>query len=155
MLVRVPFTEIQPATRVALHRYEPYEAAKIDGTHTYLRYWKECWRRGQSFINVEHDVVPWPGALEELWECSALWCAFGYHVNDCFADHERSLFPYLGCVKITSELITQLPDAWTFESVPRWDELDGWFARHARVRGFDVHQHFPPVVNANPVLLDA
>jgi hypothetical protein len=96
-------------------------------------------------------VVVWPGALEELWGCPEPWCAFGYSPNDNFADHVRTLFPYLGCAKFAAPIIAASPGAW--DDADDWLTLDRHIASVLRSLGFDVHQHFPPVVNANRVLL--
>lgn len=148
MRILVPFTEVQVATRIALRAYE----VEYWDVEDYATYWQVRWDEGTDFINVEHDVVPYPGAIESLESCPEPWCAYGYHLNDLFADHVRTLFPYLGCVKITHELIALTKDCWSSWEDPDWLVCDKRLAEVARSHGLDVHQHFPPVTNANPLL---
>src|SRR5215831_17320456 len=62
----------------------------------------EYWAKGDSFINVEHDMCPWPGAMKEIWECDADWCVFGYPAIDRGA---------LGVVRFSKKLIERFPNA--------------------------------------------
>jgi hypothetical protein len=137
----VPHTAVQPATRIALARYPAtyVELPKSD----YAGYWRERWTEGQTFINVEHDVVPWPGALDALWRCESDWCAYGYQT-----DEQESAFPYLGCVKFSAAFIALFPDVWN--GAQGWTDLDAWLALRA---DFPVCRHKPGVTNANPLLL--
>lgn len=151
MDVWVPFTRVQPATEVVLLRVT-HRRWPIAGEDGYWEFWRHRWAGQRGFVNLEHDVVPWPGAMEAMWVCSEPWCAYGYDPNDLFADHAHTLFPYLGCVKIGAALIAGTPHMWDGPPA-RWDELDKHLAGRAREAGFDVHQHWPPVVNANPVLV--
>lgn len=123
----------------------------VDSEDGYARFLQARWAEGRTWVNVEHDVVFWPGALRELWACPEPWCAFGYSENDCFADQSRTMFPYLGCAKLGASLIAATSGVWAQKA--GWLDCDGHLARTARDAGFDVHQHFPSVVNANPLLL--
>ncbi len=147
MIVRVPYTEVQPATRIAL---QPYTVQWHEIETDYAQYWRDQWTYGQPFINVEHDVVPWPGALEGLWSCIGAWCAYAYHHGE---QHPTSGagHPPAGCVKIGRGLIEATPSLW--DDADGWLDMDGRLARGARAAGIEVCQHFPPVVNANPVVL--
>lgn len=150
MRVFVPHTRLQVATRVALRRVE-HEPVELTAGYTYPDYWRDRWHAGEGFVNVEHDVVPWPGAVESLIECPAPWCAFGYHTNDVFADRERSSYPYVGCVKFSARAIELTRGA--CDGLTDWLMVDHALALALRAAGLDVHQHFPSVVNANPVLV--
>ena len=54
------------------------------------------------FIIVEHDIIPWPGALTELSKCDQPWCGFPYRLSDQLPP--RGQMPrveaWLGCTKI-------------------------------------------------------
>ncbi len=147
MIVRVPYTEVQPATRIAL---QPYTVQWREIETDYASYWRDQWTYGQPFINVEHDVVPWPGALEGLWSCIGAWCAYAYHHGEDYLDGQTA-FPYIGCVKIGRGLIEATPGLW--DDDVDWLVCDRHLAAGARAAGIEVCQHHPPVVNANPVLL--
>jgi hypothetical protein len=43
----------------------------------YFELLKELWAAGESFIYVEHDVVPEQGLLPDLWECPEPYCTPG------------------------------------------------------------------------------
>ena len=141
MRLFVPHTKIQPATRIAL-RSLSYVAYPVTD---YVAYWRERWVEGQTFISVEPDVVPWPGALEALDACPEPWCAYAYAPNEVWSEGG---FPYLGCVKFSAAFIAATPHIW--DGASDWRTLDLHLADRAPL---PVHQHFPPVVNANPILL--
>lgn len=151
MRLYVPYTEIQLATRIALRNY-PYTPVEITDTYTYRQYWWDRWADGQSFINVEHDVVPWPGALDALWDCPQDWCAYGYHPNDNFDGSQTgpiNLFPYLGCVKFSGTLIAST----RCDRLNDWLTIDCDLAKSLTNAGYTPHQHRPAVTNANPILI--
>ncbi len=157
MNIHVPYTKLQPVTIQALAGYQ-VTLAKVEGPYGYRSYFRDRWRAGETFISVEHDVVPWPGALEQLWACPELWCVYGYHDNDNFADPAVTGFPYLGCVKFSAELIAATPRAWAHnpcdchdQHPEDWVTLDRHIAHMLRPV-WAPHQHFPKVRNANPVL---
>lgn len=100
------------------------------------------WGRGQGFVLVEHDVVPWPGACAEMADCPELWCAFRYPMGG------RDVFS-LGCMRFSDRLVAdhpELADGW--ELVP-WHDLEGAVlgaVRHAT--GLDYpHFHLPNVAH--------
>lgn len=147
MRIFVPFTEIQTATRVALIGYD-YTAVQLNDDYSYGDYFRQRWRSGESFINVEHDCVPWPGALEKLWNCTQPWCAFNYGLP---IHREHPLFGGsavpLGCTKISDRLIAVTPTLW--DEPVEWSYCDQQLPKTQ----FTVHQHFPGIVNANPASL--
>lgn len=58
-------------------RYERMNGA-LDAEYAYDRLIRRLWSEGQPFVLVEHDILPWPGAVQQLWECDRPWCAFQY-----------------------------------------------------------------------------
>ena len=151
MKVYVPFHgEVSIATRCALVETTYTPVALSDDPHDYARYFAARWAEGETFINVEHDVVPWPGAIEALLACSEPWCCYGYH-QSCHRQTGIGIAGPLGCVKITAELIAATPGAW--DEPCAWDYCDCRLRDVACPLGFRGHEHFPGVVNANSVLL--
>jgi len=150
MKIYVPyFPGIREATRVALIGY-PYIPAEAAGLYGYQEFFRGRWAAGESFIVVEHDVVPWPGSLEGLRDCPEPWCAhnFHLHLHRRYKLTDPGATPPLGCAKITAAFIEATPGL--------FDEPCGWEYCDQRVRDngvFAVHEHFPGVVNANAVLL--
>ena len=91
--------------------------------HDYGDSLARLWEKGESFINLEHDVAPWPGALTQMWECDHLWCALPLIVHGCVNETN------LGCVKFTRDFMKMYPDVW--RDYPRndifdWRSLDSW-----------------------------
>lgn len=108
----------------------------------YGRLWTQLWEDGDGFINVEHDVVPWPGALYKMMECPHHWCSYMYPA----APH--GLIDALGCIKVGKTIIDnypELPERW--KDAP-WNRLDGMVMGGLvkAVRSSCVH--LPPVAHA-------
>ena len=113
----------------------------------YGRLLKRCWHDGAtycvSFAVVEHDVVPWPGALQKLWECPEPYCGY------CYLLGRGQIGGALGCVRFAGDFLRANPgaaDEW--DRVP-WYALDGHIATTMRRLGLDdYHIHEPPVGHA-------
>lgn len=148
MRVFIPYTKLQEATLISLIG-EEYTPVKVEGTYGYSNYFKSRWTEGETFINLEHDVVVYPGALQALWDCPRAWCAYNYHLPIHQLENledENTNVP-TGCVKISKEMIDKLPNYW--DTPIEWSKCD----QHLSKCGLQVHQHFPSVVNANPALM--
>jgi hypothetical protein len=122
-----------------------HEVLICEGELDYGEHLARLWREGEGFVLVEHDVVPWPGAVRGLAECSYGWCAHAYPWDD------DGLVTSLGCVKFGYQVLQRfpaLPDAWA--GVP-WRDVDGHLL-HALSRAYmvTVHEHLPPVAHARP-----
>lgn len=144
MNVFVPYTQLERITRRALSG-TGYKAIQMTDDEAYVRYFEERWAKAETFINVEHDIVPWPGALEELWKCPEPWCAHGYRPDDDLTREGYSVF--LGCAKISDVLIRALPDCWKMKPNRHWNNCDSHLTDYARKHGLVVHQHRPAVLN--------
>ena len=149
ILIYIPHVKIQPATLISLMGYN-YIPVETLGDYGYYEYFKKRWEEGKTFINLEQDIVPYPGALKELWDCPQDWCMYDIHVpcrwNLNLEDSNIGGYP-LGCMKISSEMIKSTPKLW--EKPIKWDEIE-----RILIPGiFPVHQHRPGVVNANPAYL--
>jgi hypothetical protein len=118
-------------------RFERMDGA-LDGEYAYDRLFRSLWAEGEPFIVVEHDVLPWPGALQQLWQCDCAWGAFQYFI---FGE----LRVQLGCAKFDP---SRLGDCPLDELVP-WQRLD-WAVMTALVeRGHSGHLHTPAVTHLN------
>ncbi len=147
-MIYVPYTYIQPATRIALNDYE-YTPVLCDDEYGYVRYFRQRWADKETFINCEHDTVFWPGAIELLLECPKPWCAYGWSTQDRFVN---AVSVYLSLTKISWAMIRLLPGIWNKDI--HWEYLDTHLTKCAREKGLEIHQHYPPIVNANPRILD-
>jgi hypothetical protein len=114
----------------------------MEAPDSYPKYWLTRWEERVRFINVEHDVLPWPGAFTSLWNCNQDWCVFGYGDNEILTHGA-----YLGCVKFSREFIEATPDLWTSmpDEIRDWRHCDGWLRKYAQAHGLQFHQHLPSV----------
>lgn len=136
-----------PTLALTMEGLEVTEVVMTD-RHHYGRLFTELWQEGEGFTLVEHDVVPWPGAIAELEACEQECCAFRYPSGG-------SWVMSLGCIKFSAALVQRIPydPAWQNRA---WDELDG--AVFATLQGeVEVHIHQPPVahVKARTLVLRA
>ncbi len=148
IVIFIPYTKIQPATLISLVGYN-YTPIQLEGDFGYSHYFKDRWKEGKTFINLEHDVVVYPGAIKAMWDCPREWCVYDYHLPNHWRrnlEKEVNGIP-TGCMKISKEMIEKTRGYWDKPII--WDQCD----QHMTRCGLQVHQHFPSVVNANPVFL--
>ena len=147
-IVAAPAGADTPAVR-ALHMegIRP-SVATLEDSCDYGQLLASLWAAGEGFILLEADVVPWPGALADLWACRAPWCGRLYPVAPSGPADGG-----LGCVAFKDVLVREFP-----RLPERWDGW-GWKGLDLRVRaavtnavgsrsrqGFHVHR--PPVAHA-------
>lgn len=153
MRVICPRTRILPETRAALENsgYE-WTGAAVSGTDTaYTELLQKLWRAGETFAIVEHDVVPWRGALEQLDECPEAWCSFIYPFGD-------GMHAGLGCARFRSALLAAHPTAVDDTLAERtethpaghWCSLDDRLSRALTRAGAVKHVHAPAVGHLHP-----
>ena len=139
MLIVIPTTRIGTSAALAL-TMEGLEVREVVMTdyHHYARLFTELWQARRGFILVEHDIVPWPGAIQQLDTCEHEWCAFAYPTS------LSSRCQSLGCVKFSSALLERIPydPEWQNRG---WDALDG--AVMGTLQAETVHTHEPPVAH--------
>lgn len=150
--IYLPHVKIQPATHISLIGYK-YTPVKTLGKFGYWDYFKKRWEEEETFINIEHDIVVWPGALEAIWNCPEDWCVYDFHLfchRNRKLEEEKVGIP-MGCMKISKKLIKKTKNHWTGKKVlPFETELH---MTKITALGLKVHQHYPGVVNANKALL--
>lgn len=151
--VFVSYTKFYPATLIALIGFN-FQPVKTEGEFGYWMYFKERWREGQTFINIEQDIVVWPGAVKALWDCPHDWCAYDFHLPNHQMrnlENEKVGVP-IGCVKFSAKLIAETPEMW--QEPVAWEYCEQNITKYLVAKGLRVHQHHPGVVNANEVFLD-
>jgi hypothetical protein len=151
--VIVPHTRIEPETRAALAASGyGWEAVSVAGSDTaYTDLLADLWAAGQDFAIVEHDIVPWRGALAELDSCTEQWCAFPYPLRSW-------MHAGLGCARFRGTLLAACPTAVTDTLAeqtgthPRghWCNLDDRLSRSLRRLGAARHVHPVPVGHLFP-----
>lgn len=146
MNIVCPYTNLQRATEFALRVEEPntrfcYTGAKDTDYYDLV---KELWAARATVIIVEHDIVPWPGALKEMWDCPFQFCAFQAPSGP------RS--KGLGCLKYGKELMESFPDHINNIEFDRrsWRILDGGLTWNLLNHGVSPHYHSPMVGHHNP-----
>lgn len=110
------------------------------GYGTLLSY---LWKVGEGFIVVEHDVVPFPGAIDGLRECKEEWCVHKY------PPAPKTLYYALGCMKVSDSLIERardLPDRFNWEET-EWNQLDGKVYPAIMEQIKLPHVHEPPLAH--------
>jgi hypothetical protein len=99
----------------------------FDNDGTYFHILEKAWERGESFINVEHDIII-PDKDPTLAVCPNDWCAAPYP----YLDRPRQFG--LGCVKFSDALIArhqtmfEVIGTWYNNDHPpkHWCTLDSW-----------------------------
>lgn len=135
MNVIVPYAKLNKWIPLCL-KAEGVEAryVQMEDDEHYSRLLGELWAKGETFIFLEHDVLPWPGALSQLWNCPEPYCAFPYQLSGCIG-------LAMGCNKFSAKLIS----SHAFVKPCTWDVLDGK-VKHSLPY---PHMHFPPVLHLN------
>lgn len=113
-----------------------------DDQDGYRKFMAQRWERGETFVIIEHDILPWPGAVQELLACECVWGTYSYYTNGGIGVSHM-----LGCTKITNRLIAALPNIWKEPRV--WYELDSHLMFTAREIGIEPHLHRPAVIHLN------
>ena len=101
-----------PRHRLAADQHYPrFTVQYVDvsaSPREYTLHLQRCWTPPETFVNCEHDIVPWPGAIADLLACPQPWCAFGYLP---YLDITTSA-PNLGLAKFTDTFIGATPRVW-------------------------------------------
>ena len=119
-------------------RYERMNGT-LDSDYAYDHLFRRLWAEGKPFIIVEHDILPWPGAVQQIWACDRPWCGFEYFI---FGE----LRVQLGCVKFDPSRLgpCPLPDTLT-----AWHHLDWEVITNLSGRDETGHLHEPAVTHLN------
>ena len=118
-----------------------HEVVLMAGDRDYSRLLTSLWADGEGFTIVEHDVVPFPGAISGLEDCDQPWCVHWFP----FA--KNAIRPALGCIHFSTELVSGNPhiDRHWGDSV--WNELDGKVYPAITALCGSPHRHHPDVAH--------
>ena len=112
-----------------------------DGYWTLLR---DSWAEGREFFIVEHDVLVWQGAIQQMTECEGDWCSLPTICRG------RMITTTFGCVRFGQATIDRNPDFW--EDIPTtWFHLDAGFADKMGWPYIRPHVHWPAATHLNEV----
>lgn len=146
MKVFLPFTRLRSETYHAIP--DGVLVPLTDRTNGYGQYFKERWDAGEGFVNVEQDVVPKEGLIDEMVGCQSEVCFASYVYPGQPERLNRGT--YLGCVKISDKFIQRNPTL--FDNQPmNWSMPEGliWAAlehpcHHDSVLHLHVDSLWPP-----------
>jgi hypothetical protein len=106
MDIWVPYTDLADETGAFALRGGAHLWRLDDPVEGYGRFMADRWDEGESFIVIEHDVVPTRNAIDSLQVCPRPLCFFGYEGED-------RLSLMFGCVRFSADFIAAHPDLWT------------------------------------------
>ncbi len=111
-----------------------------DKEDSYYELINELWHEGETFTIIEHDIIPWPGAVSELNECSRVWCLCPYNLNTNSS---------LGFTKFGEVLLKEHPNILENPSGydKSWTRLDWYLTRELFKLGYQPHTHQPNVAH--------
>ena len=95
-----------------------------EGADGLFRFLASEWAEGDGFMVVDQDLVPPPGAVEELEACTQHWCGFPFRYPMCTEAGVPDLaLGDFGCTRYSTELVRAMPDLLeetTEEHNPEW-----------------------------------
>jgi hypothetical protein len=138
----VPYTQLRPETRAALADQDVTFVDVSGGDDHYFWLVQALWHRAEGAIIIEHDVVPYPGAIDALRGCPGDWCGVPTLVGINWR-------PFHGCVKFSAELMARHPDTVNRLEDHHWQAFDGPMDRYLLQQGEHVHMHWPAARHLN------
>lgn len=119
MKIYIASTSKYTPTAFALEREgEEFELVLMKTKFSYSHLIYDLFSKGEGFILLEHDVVPWPGAIKELRNCKEDWCTHKYP----FAANAHRWA--LGCIKLSDDVVKFGRIAENLLS-KEWNQVDG------------------------------
>jgi len=110
------------------------------------------WNQGETFVIVEQDIVPWPGAVKEIYDCPHRFC-----IN--WTPHWQAIngdgpWTYAhGLVKYGDELMSQFPSYFNdYSESHHWSQFDWGLVKRF---SSEIHYHWPPVIHLSPIRFDS
>ena len=120
----------------------------IDGDQDYFYLMENLWHEQEDVIIVEHDVLPWPGAIEELAQCPYPWCSCSYKIGlSQTGKAGYGAYHTFGCTKFSSHFMGLLPYVWQQVESRHWRHLDAQLSTQAIAIGQTPHPHRPSVLH--------
>jgi hypothetical protein len=114
-----------------------HEVLINEGRFGYGVNFADVWDLGQPFVSLEHDIVPWPGAVQHLLECPHPRCSHRFP-----AAPPGNLPLGFGIGKYHPR--EPAPANWR---TTEWRMLDGQVVPVLNTRLGAVHIHEPPVAH--------
>lgn len=155
MKILCAYVDLEWPVEFMLRAEHPNDVTWADcsgGDDAYFEAVKSMWNQGETFVIVEQDILPWPGALKEIYECShrfcILWTPHWQSIN-----RDGSWTYAHGIVKYGSGLINQIPNYFNeYAETHHWSQFD-W--NIVATYGSEIHYHWPPVIHLSPIRFDS
>jgi hypothetical protein len=135
-----------PAERALAFEGIPCTLLRVRDEYDYARHIYRWWGEDDLII-LEHDTIPWVGALTLLGDCPEPWCAHAYP----FAPN--AVRTALGCLKISRDLqeACDVSDL----MLTLWTQVDAVIYRACMEQGLEApHLHGPPFAHVKGSCVD-
>lgn len=128
-----------PAARALRMEGFDVEESCHEPVRGYPALFSDLWNAGDTFITVEHDIIPWPGAIDGLISCPEPWCTHRF-------PNGGNLMLSFGIGRYTP--IGKAPPEWS-----DWEGkmLDGAVLPYLHALHGAPHVHEPPVAHARAI----
>ncbi len=154
--VFLPYTQLDPWV-LSMLQAEPIDLTLVEmtTTYSYFELLSQLWAEGETFVIVEHDILVYPGAIQEIWDCEVPFCGKPYVIHGGFA-------ACFGCTKFDASFLRAFPNAMKMGGARQhpmglgtgythWETLDSRIVAALSELGWSCngsqwpHQHWPSV----------
>lgn len=148
-MILLPYTRLHPVAARLANRHAPgHVRVKLDprDQEAYWALLAREWRQSGDLLIIEQDVGIHDRVVPGMAACPEPWCGHPYPIGDL-------LLVCLGCTRFSAALKAAEPDL--LDEVGEdgtgglparhWGRLDVRILDHLRARGYQQHQHSPPV----------
>ena len=144
----VPYTKLHPLVKEVILQsaYKP-QFIQMTDDDAYWRMFCDIWEKRTPVLIIEHDIIPWPGAVQEIINCPCHWCSNTYKMRGGFGINHA-----FGFTKFDEKFMEDLPDVWTQVESTNWKHLDAQLCEIAKREGLTPHPHRPPVTHLKSIL---
>jgi hypothetical protein len=142
----VPYTQLHPLVPRILATYglSPIYVS-LEDDDAYRRLMQRLWIDQETTVIVEHDILPWEGAVQELYFCPGSWCSCSYRLGGVHGG--VGIYHGLGCTKLSTKIMAATKGLW--DKPYHWSLIDRVLFFAAREQELDPHPHRPPVIHLN------
>jgi hypothetical protein len=134
-----------PAHRALAQEGVEHLELLCEGDYDYGNYLTDLWNNEKTgFVLIEHDIIPWPGAIQAMKDCQAPGCT-----------HRVPIQPgNVGLCGLTAMKIMPIGRAPSEWRRTHWQYLDGMVIPyiHQMKRQF-AHVHEPPFAHARKTVV--
>lgn len=157
MKILCPFVELEWPVEFMLRAEHPDDVVWADcrgNDNAYFQAVREMWNSGETFVIVEQDILPWPGAVKKIYECPHKFCINWTPHWQSLSDRDSEPWTYAhGLVKYGQDLIHEIPNWFNdYQESQHWSQFD-W--NLVKTYQNQIHYHMPPVIHLSPIRFDS